>query len=92
MATVTDLKFTALRGLGYTGSISDMTLQWLQANGATSPAMADAWLEFLAAVLLTAATGNRVDDWYAYLGAQGHTGSVSDRELQFWQAKVNALP
>ena len=47
--TVNDAKFAKLRGLGHTGSISDMTLQWLQANGATSPAIPDAWLEMLTA-------------------------------------------
>jgi hypothetical protein len=92
MATVSDLKFEALRGLGFTGTLSDMTLQWLQDNGATSDALSDAWLEFLAIELDTDATGVRVDDWFAYLGAEGHTGSISDRELQFWQDQVDALP
>lgn len=92
MPTTIDLKFAALRGLGYTGSMTDMELQWLQANGATSDALADAWLEFLAAELTTAATGVRVDDWYAYLGSEGHTGALRDRELSYWQAKVDALP
>lgn len=92
MTPTIDLKFTALRGLGFTGSISDMTLQWLQGNGATSNALPDAWIEYLAIELDTAATGVRTDDWFAFLRAEGHTGSVNDMENQFWQAQVDALP
>ena len=36
MASLTDAKFAALRFLGHTGSISDMMLQWLIANGPQS--------------------------------------------------------
>lgn len=44
----------------------------------------DAWSTFLALQLGSAATGQRNDDWYTYLGSLGHTGSLNDRELQFW--------
>jgi len=49
MPALTDVRFAKLRGLSHTGSTSDMLLQWLQANGATSPSISDAWIEYLAA-------------------------------------------
>jgi hypothetical protein len=76
--TLADAKFDALRDQGFTGSISDMTLQWLQANGATSGSITDAWLEVLPG------TGQRNDRWYTVLGGMGYTGSLNDREFAFW--------
>ena len=78
--TLADAKFDALRDQGFTGSISDMTLQWLQANGATSGSITDAWLEVLPG------TGQRNDRWYTVLGGMGYTGSLNDREFAFWVA------
>ena len=82
MPTVSDARFAALRGQGFTGATSDMILQWLQANGATSSAVPDAWKEMLAAQGY--ASYQRNDDWYAFLGDIGYSGSISDRELGFW--------
>jgi hypothetical protein len=76
--TLADAKFDALRDQGFTGAISDMTLQWLQANGATSGSITDAWLEVLPG------TGQRNDRWYTVLGGMGYTGSLNDREFAFW--------
>lgn len=87
MTTLADAKFDALRFLGFTGAVNDMTLQWLQAKaGVTANALPDAWREFLDTAV-AGPTGQFNDDWYAYLGAQGHTGSLNDRELQFWIAQ-----
>jgi hypothetical protein len=83
MPAVVDEKFATLRLL-YAGAMSDMTLLWLQANGATANAIPDAWKEMLAAKLVAIPTGQRNDDWYQLLGELGHTGSMNDRELQFW--------
>ena len=83
MATLNDAKFAALRAQGYTGAMSDMTLQWLQANGATSNSISDAWLEMLVAQGIAPNT-HRGDGWYDYLGLRGYTGSINDRELAFW--------
>ena len=47
MATRNDDKFQALRDQGFTGAMPDMTLQWLQFNGATSNSVSDAWVEML---------------------------------------------
>ena len=85
MATVSDEKFRVLR-VTYTGAMNDMTLQWLQAGGATSDSLPDAWREWLD--LQGFSTGNRNDDWFAYLLAQPSTtpGTLNDMELQFWTA------
>jgi hypothetical protein len=85
MATVSDAKFAALRAQLHTGAMPDMTIQWLQAAGATSSATPDAWEEMLAIKLVTPPpTGQRNDDWFAYLGVLGYTGQLNDRELDFW--------
>ena len=47
MTTRVDAKWAAIAA--YPGAMSDKTLAWLQANGATSGALADAWLEMLTA-------------------------------------------
>jgi len=80
--TLVDAKWDALRGQGFTGSISDMTLQWLQANGATSGQISDAWLEMLTDK--GAAGSQRSDMWYDLLGQMGYEGALPDREFLFW--------
>lgn len=51
MAELNDLKFTALRKEGYTGSIDDMEQQWLLSEVAPAPDQArhvnDLWLVYL---------------------------------------------
>jgi hypothetical protein len=84
MATLSDEKFRALRAAGHTGAMNDMMLQWLQAGGATSPSLSDAWREWLDIKLFT--SGDRNTDWFDYLRDQTHTGSLNDMELQFWEA------
>lgn len=83
MATLSDSRFDSLRGQGFAGATSDMLLQWLQANGATSPAIPDAWEEMLAAQGFP--YGQRNDKWYEFLGSLGYEGALPDRELEFWQ-------
>jgi hypothetical protein len=92
MATTVDCKFNALRGLEYTGAMNDMTLQWLQDNGATSPSLTDAWREFLAVHF---APGQRNDDWYAYLDsiAPPDIGrTLPDLESWFWCVNGGVVP
>ncbi|MEE4280404.1 MAG: hypothetical protein V2I41_00565 [Pseudomonadales bacterium] len=84
MTTLIDARFNALRDQGYTGSTSDMLLQWLKASGATSNNINDAWYQFLSAEGYSG--GHRNDSWYAYLRDQGYQGSLSDMELAFWVA------
>ena len=88
MATLSDIRFEKLRALGYIGSISDMTLAWLQDNGATSNQISDAWVEVLDSFPL-GLTGSRNDKWFELLGLVGYSGSLNDRELAFWSGPVN---
>ena len=84
MSTLMDAKFVALRGQGFTGTMSDMTLQWLKANGALSNAIPDAWIEMLNAQ--GAGSLHISDGWFRLLGMLGYTGNANDRQLQFWLA------
>jgi len=91
MPALTDVRFDALRALGFTGATSDMLLQWLQANGATSSSVPDAWNEMLAVQLLSGNTGQRSDDWRQLLATLGYaalagSAQVNDMELAFWEA------
>jgi hypothetical protein len=90
MPTLSDERFGSLRGQGFTGATSDMIIQWLQANGASSGAVPDAWAEMLAANGFT--YGQRNDSWYAFLGSLGYTGNMNDRELQFWESGGTISP
>mgnify|MGYP001052304603 CR=1 FL=1 len=83
MPTISDAIYSTLRGKGKTGAVNDMLLQWLQDNGATSGNLATAWREMLD-TKVAAPTGNNQTDWHYLLGVQGHTGSISDRAVQFW--------
>lgn len=86
MTTLLDARFDALRAQGFTGAVNDMMVQWLQANGATSGVLADAWLEMLEANGIPA-PANRTDGWYTLLGELGFTdGHINDREKAFWEA------
>lgn len=76
-----DLRFQALRDQGFTGSTNDMLLQWLQANGATSGQLNDAWSEMLVSKGFSLVIN---DGWYALLGDLGYEGQINDRELAFW--------
>jgi len=84
-----DDKFAALRGQGFTGSLSDMTLQWLQANGASSNTISDAWLQMLSALGFE---GQHNDAWYAFLGSLGFEGAIADRTADFWAAGGVPVP
>ena len=88
--SLTDVRFQALRALGYTGTVSDMLLPWLQSEGATANNIPDAWREMLIGHLPSQAGAyQRSDWWYAYLGSLGFTGNMNDRELAYW---VNVDP
>jgi hypothetical protein len=87
MLPINDARFAALRGLGFTGATNDMLLAYLQDGGATSGSLNDAWLEWLAIVFPTG-TGQKNDSWYGYLGSLGYTGSLNDREQQYWNALI----
>lgn len=83
MTTLTDIRFETLRALLFTGSTNDMLVQWLQANGATSDCLPDAWEE----MLFSKGFGDgysRNDGWFGLLFFMGFEGQMNDRELSFW--------
>lgn len=89
MSALLDARFAALRGQGYTGSVNDMLLQWLQAAGATSSALADAWRELLVDVLAVGpgSAYQRNDYWWQWLKANGYDTAgdhLNDMERLFW--------
>lgn len=101
MPALSDVRFEALRGLGLTGSTSDMLYAWLlietgfaDRNSPGAPqTIADAWQTFLLAKVPDAKERyQRNDFWYAYLGLEGYTGSLNDRELQHWEAVLAGIP
>lgn len=86
MPTLSDERFQALRDQGFTGATSDMILQWLLANGATTPCVPDAWKEMLLANTgLPEETYHRNDYWYQLLEDLGYDGQMNDREMAFWE-------
>lgn len=90
MPTLVDAKYAALTTQGYTGGLSDMTLAWLQANGASTQNTASDALEL--AMARRGFLGR--DAWNNFLLAEGYSGSVSDMALSFWVAGGNlpAIP
>lgn len=83
MSSLNDCRHKALVDMFGAGHINGLTLKWLQDNGATSNSLPDAWMEMLAANGATPPF-HRNDAWYALLGTMGYTGSLNDRELDFW--------
>lgn len=88
MPALSDVRFAALRSLGYTGATSDMLLAWLiDQSIAIPPAVTvpDAWANFLNEnIPVGAGAYDRNDYWFGYLGEQGYVGQMNDREIQFW--------
>lgn len=91
MSQLNDCRHTALVGMFGTGHTNDLLIQWLQANGATSNSISDAWMEMLigqGAVV----PFHRNDAWFDLLGDLGYEGSLNDRELEFWCAGGSIAP
>ena len=84
MGSLTDNRFNSLRSQGFTGSTSDMILQWLKANGATSNSIPDAWSEMLVS---KGVSPIRTEGWWELLDqmAPSDVGrSMSDLNCWFW--------
>jgi len=81
-----DSRLEALRGQGFTGATNDMLLQWLQANGASSNALPDAWREAAIAQGYPEAEYQFNDAWFSILEGYGYTGALPDKWKQFWEA------
>lgn len=84
---ITDTKIRALRALGYEGSLSDMMLAWLQSDPAVSATrLREAWSQWLSA--RGQVDGVPDERWFFFLGAEGYTGTLAEREQQFWDSLV----
>lgn len=89
MSLNTQVKWNALRSLGYSGTQEDMELSFYLANGATSYSLRDAEMQFLTAKGYTL---NAVEDrWKTYLLAQGFVGAVDDMLVSFWNDVADIL-
>lgn len=75
--------YDSLRLRGYTGTVTDMLLQYYKANGATSNSLQDAESEFL--ILKGFTSGSNTDKWYAYLRSLSFTGTVTDMLFNYWK-------
>ena len=89
MTINTQVKWNALRTLGYSGTQEDMELSFYLANGATSYSLRDAEMQFLTAKGYT--LGVVEDKWKAYLLAQGFVGAVDDMMVSFWNDVADIL-
>lgn len=82
MPTTNDCKHSSLvTQTGQQGQMRDLELMWLQAGGATSGQLNDAWSEFLAA---QGFTGERNDATFAWLDSLGYVGALNDKLHAFW--------
>ncbi|NQX88542.1 MAG: hypothetical protein HRT77_07745 [Halioglobus sp.] len=89
MSTI-DIKVQALRALGYEGSLSTMTLAWLQSDPAVSAVtLRSAWSQWLSA--RGHSEGVFDERWYFFLGGAGYAGTLKERERQFWAALVKQV-
>jgi lipopolysaccharide export system protein LptA len=75
--------FDSLRLRGYTGTVTDMLLQYYKANGAVSNSLQDAESEFL--ILKGFTTGTNTDKWFNYLRSLSYTGSINDMLFDYWK-------
>jgi hypothetical protein len=84
MATLLDCRHDALVAQFGSGHVSDLMIQWLQFNGATSPHITDAWDEVLT---LLVGPGQHNDRWHEWLTANGYGAPdehINDAETDFW--------
>jgi hypothetical protein len=76
--------YDSLRLLGYTGTVTDMLLQYYLARGATSNSLTDAEIEFLGVKGFT--TGTIDDRWTNYLISLGYSGTITDMKYRYWKS------
>jgi hypothetical protein len=83
---VTNSIYDSLQLRGYTGTVTDMLLQYYKANGATSNSLQDAESQFL--IIKGYTLGSNTDKWYAYLRSLSFTGTVTDMLFDYWKDPV----
>jgi hypothetical protein len=94
MTTLSDARFDSLRSQGFTGAVSDMVLQWLKFNGATSNQYSDAWKEVLD-IIQPPDPGQRNDQWFDWLFINGYGAphkQINDMQIDFWEAGGLLIP
>lgn len=84
---MSDLRIETLRGLGYTGSLQDMLIDFYKDHGATSDQLNDAEYQFLESTGISKPF-NINDGWGRYLSALGYTGSTQDKSEKYWAASA----
>jgi len=94
MSQLNDCKHTALVTQHGAGHTNDLLLLWLQANGATSPQINDAWHEML--VVQGAVAPFHINDaWHEWLTTNGYGAPnkhINDAETDFWCSGGNLVP
>ena len=79
---MSEAKWTRLRLEGYTGTLPDMFMAFLVAEGFTEGAMQDRELLWLQSLGATAT--NLGDAWGQVLVADGYIGARPESEILFW--------
>jgi len=73
---------------GYSGSIADMLMQWLAAQGNSTGGLLDRWKDFLNDAGITAGSVlDRKLQYYISLGAN-NSSALNDVELQAWHEEL----
>jgi hypothetical protein len=86
VSTLIDAKFTTLRNLGHTGSVSDMIFQFWGAEGGTGNTSIERFRSAMNAAGVAYASTE--DMWNTFLGNLTLTGALVDREYRFWSGLV----
>lgn len=84
MSQVNDCRHEALVAQFGAGHTNDLLLLWLQANGATSENITDAWDEVLTALV---GVGQYNDRWFEWLTMNGYgapSKHFNDAQTDFW--------
>lgn len=84
-----DAQMQALRLEGYVGSLNDMTIQWLKADGALGSSINDLWMSYLSAEPSTQ-INDKMFSWLTGLGYLQST--LADKQLQYWTDRANPAP
>lgn len=77
--TLNDEKYRALRTAGYVGSIDDMFKEHMWTVVDRTESERDYWL-----ALYPTGVGSLNDIKDDYFGSLGYTGSLNDKERQYW--------
>ena len=95
MTSRIDCEFEVLKNAGFVGTIFDMEMAWLNANGGTGATIADAWAAFLTARGIPG-PGASLDRRLAWLKSYPppveSRGTFIDAWKWFWCVRGSATP